>query len=239
MNRGFLLSALLLLIAACASPINAEDVDQFSLEEYNIAAGDTINGSTANLSNTLLQERIESSYFDPQNVIIVQSDQVEWSDSCLGIEQPGMECIPQSTPGYQVTLKAKGLQFVVHSDKVGSNVKPATPGLLWTREGGEQEICDRLVIYLPDSAIACWCQSGEIKSASVNLQEVLSPEEFEQLIKALRAFSENTINEASPNGTPTVMTSMTFFGQGTQFPTSEEQQFLFSLAEAVFTRITP
>ena len=135
-------------------------------------------------------------------------------------------------------MSANGLQFEVHADQ-GVQVQPATLGLLWTREGGEDDLCDLLIIYLPDSAHACWCQSGELKAASVNLQEILSPEEYEQLIDALRDFRENTVNQSSSDATEPVMVSLTFYGQGKTFQPSDDQQSLLALAENIFERISP
>jgi hypothetical protein len=151
----------------------------------------------------------------------------------------GTECIPEVTPGYAVLLEAKGLQFAYHSNEVGSLVHPATQGLIWTREDEERGICDRLIIFLPDTAYACWCESGEEHATSVNLQEILSEEEYQLLIDSLTTFSENTVNQPYSNQTNPVMVSLTFHGQGMTFPNTDQQDSLVKMAELIFSRITP
>ena len=239
MMRGLLLSVFLLIFVACSTPLDSQSSNQFQTDGNSTELNNEQNESLSTLARTSLADQFHSSFIDPNQVKIVDSSQVEWSDTCLGVEQPGVDCLPQSTPGYRVVLEANGLKFVVHADDVGGQVQPATLGLQWTREGGEDGLCDSLLIYLPDSAHACWCQSGEMKTASVNLQEILSPEEYEQLIDALRNFSENTVTQPSSDANEPVMVTLTFYGQGKTFPPSDEQQSLLALAEDIFARITP
>jgi hypothetical protein len=238
MTRGLLLAAFLLIFVACSTPLDSQSSDQFQTDDNSIELDNGQIDSLSTQAQVSLAEQFQASFIDPNQVKIVDSSQVEWSDTCLGIERPGVDCLPQSTPGYQVVLEANGLLFEVHADH-GGQVQPATLGLLWTREGGEDGLCDRLIIYLPDSAHACWCQSGDMKAASVNLQEILSPEEYEQLIDALRDFSENTVNQPSSDAAEPVMVSLTFYGQGKTFPPSDDQQSLLALAENIFERILP
>jgi hypothetical protein len=238
MKRGLLLSAFLFIFVACSTPSDSQSSDGFQTDGNTIELNNGQIDSLSTQAQASLADQFKSLFIDPNQVRVVESSQVEWSDTCLGIEQPGVDCLPQSTPGYQVVLEANGLQFEVHADH-GGQVQPATLGLLWTREGGEDGLCDRLIIYLPDSAHACWCQSGDMKAASVNLQEILSPEEYEQLIDALRDFSENTVNQPSSDATEPVMVSLTFYGQGKTFPPSDDQQSMLALAENIFERISP
>lgn len=239
MKIGILLSVFLLIFIACSAPIDSLSTDHQNNDGYSPDLPDQQTDNLTNLSKSTLADKIQSLNIDLDQIKIVDSSQVEWSDTCLGVEQPGIDCLPQSTPGYQVILEANGLLFEVHADHFGSQVQPATIGLFWSREGGEDGLCDRLIIYLPDSAHACWCQSGETIAASVTLQEILSLEEYEQLMDALRSFGENTINQASFNVDQPVMVSLTFYGQGKTFPTTGDQQSLLSLAESIFERITP
>lgn len=239
MKRGLLLLAFLLIFAACSIPLESQTSDQFQNYYDSPELINSQNDSLSNLARASLADQFQSLFFDLNQVTIVDSSQVEWSDTCLGIERPGIDCLPQSSTGYQVVLEANGLQFEVHADQVGGQVQPATLGLLWTREGGEDGQCDRLLIYLPDSAHACWCQSGDMKAVSVNLQDILSPEEFELLIDGLRNYSENTINQPSSDAAEQVMVTLTFYGQGKTFPPSDAQQSLLTLAENIFARITP
>lgn len=253
-NTLILLPSILLILAACSTPpaeIALDEVittDNPALQdlEHTVEAGQSPDDEGADPNNpvdmhakTSIAGQFQTIYIDPDQVKVIDSSIAEWPDSCLGIEQMGTECIPEVTPGYAVLLEAKGLQFAYHSNEVGSLVHPATQGLNWTREDGEGSVCDRLIIFLPDTAYACWCESGENHTTSVNLQEILSEEEYQLLIDSLTTFSENTVNQPSSNQSNPVMVSLTFYGQGMTFPNSDQQDSLVKMAELIFSRITP
>jgi hypothetical protein len=239
MKRGFLLIGFLLLLVACSPSLDSQSPGEIQTDGDSTDLNNGQIESLNTLTRTSLANQFQSNFIDPDQVRIVDSNQVEWSDTCLGVEQPGVECLPKSTPGYQVVLEANGIKFEVRADYVGSQVQPATLGLVWTREGGNDGLCDRLIIYLPDSAHACWCQSGEMKAASVNLQKILSPEEFEQLLNALKNFSESTFNQPFSGAPEPEIVTLAFYGQGKSFPSPNDQQSLVNLAENIFERLTP
>ena len=76
-------------------------------------------------------------------------------------------------------------------------------------------------------------------ATSVNLQEILSEEEYQLLIDSLTTFSENTVNQPSTDGSNPVMVSLTFNGQGTTYPNADQQDSLVTMAELIFSRIIP
>ncbi len=57
-------------------------------------------------------------------ILIQSSDQVDWPDSCLGIANVNLVCVPITTPGYQVQLEALGTVYVFHADIYGSRLIP-------------------------------------------------------------------------------------------------------------------
>ena len=246
-----LLVTIFYILSACSNPAESQTPEQNSLSTasqdsspfFEANTGDTEDfdpgENPPNLSeNTNLTNQIQALNLDSNLVRIVSSSQVEWSDSCLDVDQPGVDCLPQATEGYWVVMEANGLQFDYHSDLTGSDIQPATPALTWTRQGGEQDYCDRLIIYLPDTAHACWCQSGEMKAATVNLLETLSVEEYDQLIGLLRKFNENSVDQSSSGGLESAAVSLTFYGQGEEFPNSDQQQSILAIAQEIFSRIT-
>jgi hypothetical protein len=192
----------------------------------------------SDLNNNSLTSQIEGLNIDLNQVRVKSTNQVEWTDTCLGVEQPGTECLPETTPGYWVVMEANGLQFDYHSDRTGSKIRPATLGISWSREGGEQGYCDKLFVYLPDTAHACWCQSGEKRSATTSLLEILSDDEYAQFIDMLREFDENSIIQPESDGTNPAMVSFTFYGQGQKLPDSYHKQSFMELAQEIFSRIT-
>ena len=246
-----LLTLVILIFAACSSAPAEIDVDH-SITSDNPALHELetpIKGektpveTSENIgqlpAKSTITSQFQSIYLDPEQVKIISSEMVEWPDSCLGIEQLGVDCTPENTPGYAVVLEANGLQFAYHSNEVGSQVHPATPGLIWTRDDGGISVCDRLIIFLPDTAYICWCDEGETHAVSVNLQEILSEEEYQLFIDSLTTFSQNTVNQTSSAETNPVMVSLTFHGQGNTFPSAKQQKSLVSMAELIFDRITP
>jgi len=60
-------------------------------------------------------------------IAVVSVDAAEWSDSCLGVDTPGLVCLTVITPGYRILLSAGGEQFEFHTNEGGSAVRLATP----------------------------------------------------------------------------------------------------------------
>ena len=254
MKLGFLLFIFVFILAACSSPSGSDYSEQNQVEidppeqSLNLTVQEEINPEENEAqqesllspqAQTSLASQLQSFFIDSDQVNIIDSRQVEWSDSCLGIDRPGAECISEVTQGYMITLEANGLQFEYRADQDGGQVVPATLGLIWTREGGENQNCDRLIIFLPDIAHTCWCQSGEMLNATVNLQKILSIEEYEHLVDSLRKFTENTVKQPLTGESEPAMVALTFHGQGKTIPQSNEQQSLLALAETIFTRTLP
>lgn len=57
---------------------------------------------------------------DVATVEVVSIEEVEWSDSCLGVNDPETMCMQVITPGYLIVLSADGEQFEYHSNADGS-----------------------------------------------------------------------------------------------------------------------
>jgi hypothetical protein len=253
MKLRFLSITFLFVLAACSSPGefqyseiagNEEGLSQTNPEpiipEDSIpaATSDQEENTTSSLTAAAFAGQFQSFFLDPGKVKVIESREVEWSDSCLGIDQPGVECVPQVTQGYEITLEANGLQFDYHADQNGGQVQPATLGLIWTRQGGEEKQCDRLIIYLPDIAHTFWCNSGEMHTSTFILQEILSKEEYEQFMDLLRYFNKNSIDQSAELGSEPLTISLIFHGQGSTSPEISDQQILLTMAENIFSRIS-
>lgn len=251
MKLRYLIIALLIIIAACSSPPEEQNSDpNGNIESELQANSDPIFPADASPAvNNVLDEnaldsqaqatfagQFQSFFLDPDKVKIIDSHEVEWSDSCLGIDQPGVECVPQVIKGYEIKLESNGLQFDYHADLDGGKVQPATLGLIWTRQGGDSQDCDRLIIYLPDIAHTCWCKSGEMHATKASLQEILSNEEYEQFIDLLRHFNKNSFDQSALNESQAVDISLIFHGQGNTNPQTADQQTLLTMAENIFSR---
>lgn len=252
-KRVFLLFVFFFLVS-CSSPTsyNQESNDRYV---QNSSPIEDASSSEANYESFLeeiprvdsgnpidqssISDQIKFLELDNNQFKVVNSEQVDWPDTCLGIEQPGVNCVKEVTPGYRIILEANGLQFEYHVDKNGKQIYPATPGLSWSRDGSKKNHCDRLIIFLPDTAHACWCESGEMRSLSVNLLEILSESEYKWLIATLNNFDESTVNHSITIDTEPSLISLEFYGQGEVEPESNDQQSLIAFSQDVFTRIIP
>jgi hypothetical protein len=59
------------------------------------------------------------------DIQVVETDPMDFTDSCLGLGGPAEICAQVITPGYRVTLTVDGQQYVVHTDQVGEVVRLA------------------------------------------------------------------------------------------------------------------
>ena len=55
-----------------------------------------------------------------EGVEILEFEEVEWPDACLGVPQEGEACALVVTPGFRIMLEADGQQFELHSNQDGT-----------------------------------------------------------------------------------------------------------------------
>jgi hypothetical protein len=60
---------------------------------------------------------------DVETIKLISVEQVDWSDACLGIQQPDVMCAQVITSGYKVILEANGQQYEYHTNESGSAVR--------------------------------------------------------------------------------------------------------------------
>jgi hypothetical protein len=109
-----LTSALLaLFLAACAAggtPVSPDQLPGAVLEAQN-----------------WLAEQLDVAV---EQVEVVSFDQMEWTDSCLGLGGPAESCLQAITPGYQVTFRAGGQEYEVRTDETGAAIRsPQVAGM--------------------------------------------------------------------------------------------------------------
>lgn len=82
---------------------------------------------------------------------IIQFEQVDWPDACLGIEETGTICAAVITPGYDIIFQAGGKRYNFHTDLGGGRIVEAP--VLLNIEGSvldaafeEDGACQRVVI---------------------------------------------------------------------------------------------
>ncbi len=57
------------------------------------------------------------------DIEVVEAEQKEWSDACLGLAEEDEMCAQVITPGWEVTLRAEGETYVFHTNEDGSAVR--------------------------------------------------------------------------------------------------------------------
>jgi len=62
----------------------------------------------------------------PDSIEVLWAEEVTWPDTCLGLPAPAM-CAPGETPGYRITLRALGQEYVYHTNHMDM-VRFAGPG---------------------------------------------------------------------------------------------------------------
>lgn len=85
------------------------------------------------------------------NVILISYDEVQWNNSCLGVELPDMMCLQVITPGYRIIVQVNGKPLEYHTDLSGKRVvqalsaRPSTmrPVISWSESG---TVCKKVSI---------------------------------------------------------------------------------------------
>ncbi|RPI32544.1 MAG: META domain-containing protein [Chloroflexota bacterium] len=113
-----LVSILALLLVACA---------QTQPENPTPPTG-VPSGSPSALSQAVLNAQAwlaEQIDIPVEQLEIVSMEQVEWTDSCLGLGQPNESCLQAITPGWQVIFEAGGKSYEVRTDESGTVIRMA------------------------------------------------------------------------------------------------------------------
>lgn len=58
---------------------------------------------------------------------IVEVEQAEWTDSCLGLGGPNESCAQVITPGWRAVFELDGQRYEVRTDETGSTIRLASP----------------------------------------------------------------------------------------------------------------
>jgi hypothetical protein len=60
-------------------------------------------------------------------IVILESEQEQWSDACLGLGQANEGCAQVITPGWRAVFDVNGQEYVVRTDETGENIRLETP----------------------------------------------------------------------------------------------------------------
>jgi heat shock protein HslJ len=62
-----------------------------------------------------------------EQVQIIEVEQAEWTDSCLGLGRPNESCLQAITPGWRVVFEVNDQRYEVRTDETGSVIRLASP----------------------------------------------------------------------------------------------------------------
>jgi hypothetical protein len=60
---------------------------------------------------------------DSETIQVIQVEDDEWQDSCLGLGGAAESCLLVITPGFRITLEADGTQYIYRTDQLGIEVR--------------------------------------------------------------------------------------------------------------------
>lgn len=182
--------------------------------------------SSGLMEKAIISQLADNLGLDESDISLVSSDEVEFSDACLGVAMQGELCAQVITPGRIIVLDANGIQYEYHISADGSRVQPATFALTWMREGGIAGFCDNLTVFRSGEVYGGSCIGGGTVGRLIDL---LPEDEIAQLDEWITQYGQVDIDASDPEGVADRMVvTLTLFGSGSRqaVSTATEQELL-------------
>lgn len=157
-------------------------------------------------------------------ISVLAAEPVDWGDSCLGIDTPGINCLQVITPGYRVVLEAGGQRYEYHTDAAGKRLVLLEPG-----KPSSNETLPALIWQSPEEP----CQRVEISVRQVNYGACGAPLSGSSLNGVRLAEMANALAAYAPFKAETPSGWISFPGQGSLQATPAEQRALAEWARLV------
>jgi heat shock protein HslJ len=87
-----------------------------------------------------------------EEVQIIEAEQAEWTDSCLGLGKPNESCLQAITPGWRAVFEVNGQRYEIRTDRSGSVVRLASPEGAPPSDAGVENTNWNLVSFGPAGA---------------------------------------------------------------------------------------
>ncbi len=194
-------------------------------------SGATGGDLAAQMARLALAQSLKLSESD---VIIQNTEAVQWPNTCLGVMLPDTMCALHVVDGYRVTLVARENTYVYHTNADGSEAAPAQ-ALSWHREGGIAGFYDSLVIDMLGQATAYSCQGQPFTAIGT---EQLKPETRQQISQWLADFQPFSLTQSENPPVDGIMVNLDFQGLGSTEASAAEQQAMADLAAEIFMQMT-
>ncbi len=111
------LSSIAILLAACATSATQAAPTPQPIPTISARGGmDTLPVARA---KSFLADKLG---INKETIQLVDAQTVQWPDSCLGVQTPGIMCAMHVVDGLKITLSAKGQTYEVHTNLDGSQI---------------------------------------------------------------------------------------------------------------------
>jgi len=185
----------------------------------------------------VIKQLAENLGLNESDISVLRSEEVEFSDACLGVAMEGVMCAQVVTPGREIILEADGVQYAYHTSEDGSRIQPATLALVWKREGGIAGFCDTLTVFRSGEVYTSNC-NGQAEGKMGTLARLLSAQEQRQFNEWMENLGEANLDASDPKGVADRMVvTLKIIGSGDEPPTQTEQQELFQFAQGLYQEL--
>jgi hypothetical protein len=232
----FIFTLLMFMLTACAPEAAATEEPSTPAPEEQA----TPTQSPAELTpveEAVVAHLAESSGISPDDITVVSTEEAEWPDGCLGIQMEGLACTQVIVPGFRIVLEANGREVEYRTNEDGTQIRPTTVLMTWTREGGIAGFCDHLTVYLSGEAYKTSCKSD--LPVEESLTAVLSEAELEELNGWIESYGNVNIDASDPKGVSDRMVeTLEFVGLGTQATLSAaNEQAMLDFARSLYEEL--
>lgn len=249
MRRILALSLLLILSITACAPVEAaltevapteenSEVTEMPTEPPNSEDATPEAAPIGPAEETVIKQLVANLDLPENDITVISSEVVEFSDACLGITMEGVMCAQVITPGRIIVLEADDIQYEYHTSEDGDRVQPATLSLVWKREGGFAGFCDTLAVFRSGEIFITNCKA-QAEGRMGTLASLLTLPEMQEFNKWTTGFGEVNLDASDPKGVADQMIiTLQFFGTGSEEPTESEQQELFNFAQDLYQEMT-
>ena len=216
---AIILSLAVLMTACAPSVAQSNPTPQPVLRSTPVVINDQMN-SAISAAKFALGEQLQRGV---DAIKLTDIQQVQWSDGCLGVQQPGIMCAMHVVDGYKITLSANDQTYEIRSNLDGSQIVPAdgstpnTTGVSFKIQNGEG--CQSFLIS-ESNGVAYGSCNGKLET--VPFVEAGRSAELDHFVTTFKSFSFDL-----PNGT------VSLIGSGSTAPSVDEERSLSLWAKLV------
>jgi len=229
-----------LLVTACAPAAATEQPSNIIEQPTSTSAPEDVPSKqplAGPVEKAVIKQLAANLRLRESDISVLNYEAVEFSNACLDIVLEDVQCSQVVTPGRVIVLEAKGIQYKYHTSENGSRIQPASPALIWKREGGIAGFCDTLTVFRSGEVYTSQCKS-QSEGRMGTLADLVSADEQTQFTDWIAAFGETNLDASDPKGvSDRMVVTLSLFGIGSKQPTKSEQQALFQFAQNLYQKV--